>query len=166
MPAKLSPYPRARIEEELEKLSRCLREEPTVPADPGDLEKPWAAALLEDAAVQLPKKHCAFKGCAWIGSSDEELYAHVAHDHGGVVDRVAKLLPACFSQEERRAGAYNEAIATLVRRGAPTALYAIDRRCLYNYASACRGDAVEAPICFFCACVYPRLATRRRNDIR
>ena len=63
VPAELSLHPRARIREELEKLSRCLREEPTVPADPGDPEKPWAAALLEDAAVQLPKKHCASQGC-------------------------------------------------------------------------------------------------------
>ena len=68
--------------------------------------------------------------------------------------------------EERRAAAYSEAIAVKIRQGAPLAAYSIDRRCLYNYAMACRDDQVEAPICFFCACVYPRLASRRRNDIR
>ena len=84
-------------------------------------------------------------------------------DHAVAIDRVARLLPSCYPLADRRAAAYSEAIATLLRKGAPTAVPSIDRRCLYNYAQACRGEAIEAPICFVCACVYPRLAARRRN---
>ena len=124
------------------------------------------AAQSENDVVQLPKKHCAFKGCGWTGHSDSEQLEHLTSAHQGAVDRVAELLPICYSAAERRAAAYSEAIAVAVRQGAPTALYSIDRRCLYNYAMACHGAAVEAPICFFCACVYPRLASRSSNDIR
>ena len=119
-----------------------------MPADPEDPAKPWAAALLEDAAVQLPKKHCAFRGCGWSGSEEEERMAHLQRTHGYAVGLVAGLLPECYSREERFAAAYSEAIATIVRKGAPTALYSIDRRCLFNYATACRKDQVEAPSCF------------------
>ena len=137
-----------------------------MPADPEDPAKPWAAALLEDAAVQLPKKHCAFRGCGWSGSEEEERMAHLQRTHTDAIGLVAGLLPECYSREERFAAAYSEAIATIVREGDPTALYSTDRRCLFNYATACREDQVEAPICFFCACVYPRLAKRRSNQIR
>ena len=84
--ASLSPHPRARIERALKQLSSCLREEPTIPADPDNLDRPWGAALLEDAAVQLPKKHCAFKGCGWTGHSDSEQLEHLASAHKEAVD--------------------------------------------------------------------------------
>ena len=166
LPSGESPDPRARIDAELEVLSECLREEPTVPADPEDQTQPWAAALLEDAAVQLPKKHCAFSGCGRHLSNEAERLGHLALCHAPAVDRVAELLPKMYSVEERRAAAYNEAIATRVRKGAPTALYSIDRRCLYNYAQAATWEAVQAPICFLCACVHPWLRARERNEIR
>ena len=166
MPSASSPHPRALIELELDTLSSCLRAEPTIPADPDNLDLPWLAAFREDAAAQLPKKHCAFKGCGWAGDSEAGQLAHIAQCHASDVDRVAEALPHCFSLEERRASAYSEAIAVKIRQGAPFAAHSIDRRCLYNYAMACRDDQVEAPICFFCACVYPRLASRRRDDIR
>ena len=142
-----------------------MREVPTVPADPLDPGKPWAAAFREDAAVELPKKHCAFKGCLWKGSLDETLLRHLAAVHGEAVDGVAKLLPMCYAPAERRFAAYNEAIATLVRKGAPMALDSIDRRCLQNYSQACREGAIQASICFFCACVFPRMELRRTNGI-
>ena len=166
LPVDKSPDPRARIDAELEVLSECLREEPTVPADPEDKTQPWAAALLEDAAVQLPKKHCAFSGCGEHLSNEAERLGHLALSHASAVDRVAELLPKMHSVEERRAAAYNEAIATRVRKGGPTALYSIDRRCLFNYAEAATRGAVQAPICFLCACVHPWLRARKRNEIR
>ena len=92
--------------------------------------------------------------------------AHLQRTHTETIGLVAGILPECYSREERFAAAYSEAIATIVRKGALTALYSIYRRCLFNYATSCREDQVEAPICFFCACVYPRLAKRRSNEIR
>ena len=62
-------------------------------------------------------------------------------------------------------GSYNEAIAEVVRQGAPLASFSIDRRCLYNYTRALRDDAVESLICFSCARRFPFLADRRGNDI-
>ena len=132
LPSGESLDPRARIDAELEVLSECLREEPTVPADPEDKTQPWAAALLEDAAVQLPQKHCAFRGCGRHFNNESERRGHLAICHAPAVDRVAELLPKMYTVEERRAAAYNEAIATRVRKGGPTALYSIDRRCFYN----------------------------------
>ena len=62
-------------------------------------------------------------------------------------------------------GSYNEAIAEVVRQGAPLASFSIDRRCLYNYTRALRDDAVESLMCFSCARRFPFLANRRSNDI-
>ena len=140
-------------------------QEPTVPADPDDASKPWAIAMVEDAAVQLPRAHCAFKGCAWSGDTDDEREQHLEEVHAGAIERVAELLPACYSRRERFTGAYSEAIATLIRKGAPRALYSIDRRSLYNYANACKDDSVTAPVCFLCACVFPRVESMSCNDI-
>ena len=53
--------------------------------------------------------------------------------------------------------AYNEAIAVAVRRGAPLASYAIDRRCIGNYVEALQEDSVESLICFCCARRFPHL---------
>ena len=52
------PDKRSRLEAAIENLAGLLREEPTIPADGRDPQLPCEAALLEDAAVELPQKHC------------------------------------------------------------------------------------------------------------
>ena len=102
--------------------------------------QPYGLALREDAAVVLPKKHCAFKGCSWSGSRGGDLAEHLAVKHSKLLDEVAILLPVEPGRDvaddlaDRRMSAYSEAIAVVVRRGAPTATYSIDRRCLRNYS--------------------------------
>ena len=63
--------------------------------------------------------------------------------------------PLGFDERDRIAAAYNEAIGCKVRKGAPLASYAIDRKCLRKAAEVMVGDNVEAIICFFCACIHP-----------
>ena len=75
--------------------------------------------MMEDAAVQLPRTHCAFKGCAWTGDTDEEIEQHLEDTHAGALERIAELLPASYSRKGRFAGAHSEAIATQIRKGAP-----------------------------------------------
>ena len=79
--------------------------------------------------------------------------------------RAADFLPACHSEAERLSAVYNEAVAEKIRGGAPLAAYSIDRRCLRNYHHATQGDQIEAPICFFCACVYTRSGACKLRDI-
>ena len=80
---------------------------------------------------------------------------------------MASCLSEAHSLEERRTAAYNEAIAVLVRQGAPLAAYSIDRRCLFNYTQALSDDGVEALICFACARRFPYIAARQeKNEIR
>eukprot|EP00973_Karenia_brevis_P009577 1293470-Karenia_brevis.AAC.1 len=69
-------------------------------------------------------------------------------------------LSCAFSETERVQAVYNEAIAYRCREGAPTVAHAIDRRCLYNFATALKGDSIQEPICFVCACTYPYMAHR------
>ena len=57
-----SPDPRVRLEHEIQILENNLRDEPTIPADKQNPSKLCSAALLIDAAVELPSQHCAFKG--------------------------------------------------------------------------------------------------------
>ena len=62
--------------------------------------------MREDAAVELPKKHCAFQQCDWIGECDDEIQEHIATNHGTRVDVVAQFLPAYYSVGERRASVF------------------------------------------------------------
>ena len=84
---------------------------PTIPADPSDAKKPWKEAVDDKQAVVLPQKHCAFIGCAWEGSNDDELYKHVAEDHMHVLVDAMDFLPSCFSADERMRAVYHEGIA-------------------------------------------------------
>ena len=142
-----------------------IRDAPTVPADRSNHSVPCKDALDDTKAVVLPTKHCAFSGCAWDGSTDKQLYAHVKEKHWDVLQEAQSFFPKCFSESERLSAVYNEAVAEKIRCGAPLAAYSIDRRCLRNYHNATRDDQIEAPICFFCACVYTRSATCKLQDI-
>ena len=69
---------RRELQEALELVANDIRAAPTVPGDPNDAEEPDPDALREDAAVELPRKHCAFKGCLWSeadGTDDDLLIA-------------------------------------------------------------------------------------------
>ena len=169
MPCDESPDPRCLLEAASRKLAAQLRREPTVPGDPEAPLQPYGAALRNDMAVELPRKHCDFSDCLWHGDDDLELLKYVAAVHHAAIDAVASTLPGGgpkANQQERRAAVYNEAIAVVVRGGAPLASYAIDRRCLRNYVEGLGDDAVESLICFSCARRFPHLSGRRVNEVR
>ena len=108
-------------------------------------------ALQEDCVTQLPTKHCAFSGCRWTGSNDEELLAHLCAEHVEPLDTVAGQPPACQKLSDRRLAAHHGAITHVVQGGAPTVAYSIGRRCIYNYAHSMRHDSIERLVCFSCA---------------
>ena len=56
-----------------------IRENPTLPSCGKDTTNADVDALREDAAVMLPRKHCAFIGCDNTCESDDELIRHL-HD--------------------------------------------------------------------------------------
>ena len=116
-------------------------------------------ALSDDAAVFLPPKHCAFNGCAWSAQNGEQLLEHASVDHSGLLSQVTELVPTDHSLQERVWSAYNEAIAVVVRRGAPLAAYSIDRRSLRNYVASFEGDGVQQLVCFSCARRFPHISS-------
>ena len=116
--------------------------------------------------MQLPMKHCAFKGCLWRGMDDVGLQNHVWTAHKDELEPVALLLPQIHSEEERYMAAYHEGIAVVVRSGAPLATYSIDRRCLYNYTQTLSGDGVQSLVCFCCARRFPYVPSWSKNEIR
>ena len=69
------------------------------------------------------------------------------------------------SEAEQFSAAYAEAIAVVVRRGAPLAAYSIDRRCLYNYAECLENGSPESLACCSCARRFPYMPGWHRNDI-
>ena len=97
------------------------------------------------------------------GNTDKDLIKHVQKTHREQLRKVTILLPPHATEEEKVWGAYNEAIATVVRQGAPLASYSIDRRCLYNYTTAVQNDKVQALICFCCARRFPYLGHRKEQ---
>ena len=56
-----------------------------------------------------------------------------------------------MDQNELVMSVYNEALAIAIRRGAPLASYAIDRRCLRQYVQHSTDESTHAPVCFVCA---------------
>ena len=74
---------------------------------------------------------------------------------GDALCHVAALLPKMHSEAEQFIAAYEEAIAVVVRRGAPLAAYSIDRRCLYNYAEFIQSGGPESLVCFFVCSAVP-----------
>ena len=60
---------------------------------------------------------------------------------------------------------YNEAVAEVIRQGAPLSTYSIDRRCLRNFSEFLADENVNALICFSCARRFPYLSSRSVNDI-
>ena len=97
---------------------------------------------------------CAFVDCTWVSDSVEKLYAHVEESHGNLISPVLQLMPNTKHLETNIAGAYCEALATKIRLVAPVSSYSIHRKCIYDYATAFRGENLQAPICFLCACTY------------
>ena len=63
------------------------------------------------------------------------------------------------------ASAYNEAIVVAIRRGAPLASLAIDRRSLYTCCQGVRDDTVETLVCFWCERRFPYRRTASQNPI-
>ncbi len=137
-----------------------LRDDPTVPAAEGNATEPDPAALSEEAAAALPRKHCAFSGCRATFAPDgklsagEQLCQHLQRDpsHRAVLEAVIKRMPLCpESDDVKFFSAYCEVIATKTRRGAPLDTYSIDRRAVQKYHEACGDDQVYLLICISCA---------------
>ena len=70
---------------------------------------------------------------------------------------MAEMPQGQYTDEDLVAAVYNEAIARKVRAGAPLTSYSIDRRCLREAAQVTKGDSIQSLICFFCACIHPRV---------
>ena len=127
--------------------------------------KPCSLALLPDSAVQLPSKHCSFKHCSWLGDNDDAMRAHLLSQHKSDLHSTATLFHASHTEDDRFVAAYNAALSQKVRRGAPLACPAIDRRSLYNYISNLGDETVDSLTCFSCARKYPHVTSFKRNDI-
>ena len=108
---------------------------------------------------------------AFCGQTQEDLDQHLADAHADVLVPVAKMLEKPCDGEGGQCSeagiraAYHEAIAIVVRRGAPLATWSIDRRCLYNAAEALSDDGVESLICFCCARRWTHLRGREVDEI-
>ena len=158
--------PRAKRERLLLEMANCIRDDPTIPADPHDANKAWTAALAEDMAVELPRVHCSFRGCTWCGKTEEERGTHIVMTHKEELLPIADTLPKCFSERTRIESVYNEAIATKTRQGAPVACFAIQRRAVNGYMDTICNSEIQFPICFVCACKFPYVSAREVNDIK
>ena len=164
-----SSDPRKNLEAELQLLADQLRRCPTLP-DLGPEE--YAATFGDKHGLQLPAKHCAFRGCSESCADDEALVAHLREWHQEQLQPVAsklylpeKDLAEKWPDKMKYVSAYNEGISVAVRRGAPIASLSIDRRALYNYTEALNDATVASLICWCCARRFPYVEARRANEI-
>ena len=160
-----SKDPRRERETAVAEAAKLLRACPGVPGDPEDPDVPWAKALDEDDAVELPPTHCAFRGCRWSGATEDDLLEHVTFEHGQVLKPIADSYSTAYLDSERMLTAYSEVVSQAMRQSAPLSTYATHRRSLKAYADATANRNVAAPICFLCACSFPWVGGRQNNDI-
>ena len=65
---------------------------------------------LDDAlGVQLPAKHCSFKGCKWAGVTDDDLQRHLEEMHASFFEAGVQLLQGLYTYEEKIWGLYSAA---------------------------------------------------------
>ena len=64
----------------------------------------------------------------------------------------------------RVTAAHHEIAAHAVRKGAPLAAHSLHRRSLKMHAKATEEKSIASPICFVCACTFPRVRGRRENQ--
>ena len=129
---------RKELHDALHTLSYDFRDYPTLPADPCNSMKEFPSSRSKEAALLLPSKHCAFRGCSWCGTDSASQIDHLLDEHeSNLQDAMVHynaLRPNGLQDKRVLAiSIYNEGIAMAIRRGAPLASYSIDRRCLNEY---------------------------------
>ena len=143
------------------KVRRC----PTAPADPEDPSQPWAKALAENMAVDLPGVHCAFAGRAWRSEDVDDVHEHVAEEHRDTVLPIAELAHPSDEEERLRVeAAYHEIVACAIRAGAPLSVYSLHRRSVEQCTKATARQNIASSIWFVCACTLPLVRDRRGNQ--
>ena len=131
------------------------------------------SALSEHMAEELPRKHCAFRGCVATLNYGEDLLHHLSAEHKALFDAALAAVsehPSDAAMDTEGSmfaieNVYNEAIAIATRKGAPVASYAIDRRCIRNYTVSLTEQSVATLVCWCCARRYPYVASRRNIEI-
>ncbi|CAK0820232.1 unnamed protein product, partial [Prorocentrum cordatum] len=111
-----SQVPRRNREKAAAEAAELLRESPGASGDLGDPSVPWAEALAEDSAVELPAAHCAFRGCRWSGNAEAELIEHVAAGHGEVLQPIADTHSPAHEESERILAAHSEVVSQKTRQ--------------------------------------------------
>ena len=144
-----------------------VRPNPTLPAvfdnDDGALHD------VRHGAVHLPAKHCCFQRCEWQGDGEEDLRAHLVAMHmveGGEMHSGDSYFPKAANRTEVAATIAHAAVAHVCRQGAPLACESIDRRALDNFHNCLGDDNITSLVCFTCACVFPHVAKRKKNQIK
>lgn len=162
---------RQNLEIALWTLSEMFREYPTLPANPINPMEHMDEARNDATALLLPRKHCAFKGCDWNGSDEQDLLKHIHDTHLAALQpgmEAFRALKLVHRKDEATLALsiYNEGIATAVRQGAPLASYSIDRRCILEYNTHLMHENTGASVCFVCARKFPRVHGVKNNPIR
>ena len=159
------------MQEALDYLSLLFRDHPTVPCDPANPEEEFPLSASDDTALLLSCKHCAFKGCSWVGTDaasqvDHLLQVHEEEDLREAMTCFQALRPnVCSDARVLAMSVYNEGIAIAVRKGAPLASYSIDRRCLKEYMTSLTYPSTNALVCLLCARRFTHIHRATDNKI-
>ena len=154
MAAALSPHPRALQEQRFVQLATEWHSSVTVPEVVAGVK---LTGTLLDAAVSLPKKHCFWKGCPWTGDSNADRWTHIRNAHwSSTLAEAVAYYHSELSVNMRLETVLNQVAGIHVRRSAPFACAAIDRRSLRNLHDAISSpESVQSVICFCCGCTHP-----------
>ena len=95
--------------------------------------------------MKLPVAHCAFRGCAWVGGTSDEVDEHLRRAHP--FDMLATVGPV---DEKDFMGYYCGAIAEVERRRMPRVGVSVDRRTIAHVLEAYNDETIKELMCFVC----------------
>ena len=100
-----------------------------------------------------------------MGRKDDELLSHLIEMHHQLLWCIARFLPEELPEHDKMWATYSEAIAWQVRKGAPLATYAIDRRAMAGFTTRVEGMDIEEIVCCSCARRFARLGKGDSEEI-
>ena len=150
--------PRAHLENLLQSKVPLIREHPTLPCE-------FKQTSFEPIGFDLPPTHCAFKGCNFAATTEEEVFKHVTETHAAVLQCIVDSPSFPVVGRRAWAHAYSLLLTAKCQESPPVANCSIDRRCLRAFRNTLTMPDLQELVCFLCARRYPYVPNASNQTI-
>ena len=150
--------PRAQLENLLQSKVTLIREHPTLPCE-------FKQTSFEPIGFDLPPTHCAFKGCHFAATTENDVLMHVTEKHAAALQSIVNSPIFPLVGRPALAHAYSLLLTAKCQENPPVANCSIDRRCLRAFRNALTTPDLQELVCFVCARRYPYVPNASNQKI-